>query len=229
MTSPVAQFRSGALDIAPVLFAATPIGFLWGSLAVGKGLSPVEAALMSLTVFAGAAQFVAIEVWQSPVSWVVAGATALIVNLRHVLMGASLSRHLGGIERRWHSLVAFLLVDESWAFAERRALEKPLTLAYYLGLGLPMALCWTLSSAGGAILGRFIGDPTTFGLDFAFSALFIGILGGFWKGAPTAAVLATSAAAAAAAKLYVPGAWYIVIGGIAGVLAAAALYRETEA
>ena len=58
---------------------------------------------MSASVLAGAAQFVAIEVWRDPVSSVLLTVTALIVNIRHVLMGASLSRHMRGIDGRWQS------------------------------------------------------------------------------------------------------------------------------
>ena len=56
----------------------------------------------------------------------------------------------------------------------------------------------------------------------AFSALFIAILASFWKGPRTGAILAASGATAALAKLFVPGAWYIVLGGLAGVTLAAA-------
>jgi 4-azaleucine resistance transporter AzlC len=220
------DFRRGVLDILPVLFAATPIGLLWGTFAVGKGLSPFEAGLMSASVFAGAAQFVALEVWQKPAPWVLLTLTVLIVNVRHVLMGASLSRHMGAINRRWHPAMMFLMMDEGWAFSERRALTVPLTLGYYAGLCVPMWLSWTASSVLGAMIGRSFGDPAAIGLDFAFSALFIGILAGFWKGPPTGLVLGASAVAAAVAKLYVPGAWYIVVGGLAGVAVAAAIYRE---
>ena len=114
------------------------------------------------------------------------------------------------------------------AFAERRALTQPLTAAYYLGLTLPMMGVWVSSSTIGAIAGQSLGDPAAYGFDFAFSALFIGILGGFWKVPATGAVLAASAIAAALAKLYVPGAWYIVIGGMAGVAAAAMLHTPEE-
>jgi 4-azaleucine resistance transporter AzlC len=229
MTEWVRDFRQGVFDVAPVLVAATPIGLLWGTLAAGKGLSPFESWLMSATVFAGAAQFVAIEVWRDPVPWVLLTVTALIVNIRHVLMGASLSRHMGGIDRRWHPAMMFLMADENWAFSERRALKAPLSLAYYFGLALPMWITWTTSSIVGAIVGRSFGDPAAYGFDFAFSAMFIGILAGFWKGPRTGAVLGASAIAAALAKLYVPGAWYIVIGGIVGMAVAALLYMRGEA
>lgn len=217
---------TGAGEIAPVLVAAVPIGLLWGTLASGKGLSVFEAVLMSGLVFAGSAQFVAIELWHDPVPVLLLTVTALIVNVRHVLMSASLSRHIDAIPRRFHPLVAFLLVDESWALSEKRALTQPVTLAYYLGLTLPMVVCWSVSTGIGAALGRSIGDPAAFGIDFAFSALFIGILMGFWQGSRTAAVLAVSGAASAFTKLTAEGAWYIVAGGIAGALCAAVFYRE---
>ena len=229
MSSTLRDLRQGIFDVAPVLVAATPIGLLWGTLAAGKGLSPFESWLMSATVFAGAAQFVAIEVWRDPVPWVLLTVTALIVNIRHVLMGASLSRHMGGIDRRWHPVMMFLMADENWAFSERRALKVRLSLGYYFGLALPMWITWTTSSIVGAIVGRSFGDPAAYGFDFAFSAMFIGILAGFWKGPRTGAVLGASAVAAALAKLYVPGALYIVIGGIVGMVVAALLYRRGEA
>jgi 4-azaleucine resistance transporter AzlC len=228
MTSSAREFRQGLLDVLPILVAATPIGLLWGTLAASKGLVPFEVWLMSASVFAGAAQFVAIEVWRDPVPWVLLTVTALIVNIRHVLMGASLSRHLGSIDGRWHPFMMFLLADENWAFCERRALKTPLSLGYYLGLALPMWITWTTSSITGAIVGRSFGDPAAYGFDFAFSAMFIGILAGFWKGSRTGAILGASAIAAALAKLYVPGAWYIVIGGIVGMAVAAFLYRVGE-
>jgi 4-azaleucine resistance transporter AzlC len=220
------DFRQGLRDIAPVVVAEAPIGLLWGTLAVAKGLWPVEAALTSAAVFAGAAQFVAIELWRDPVPWLLLTVTAFIVNIRHVLMGASLSRHLGHIDKGWRPLLMFLMADENWAFSERRALTAPLTLAYYAGLAVPMIIVWTASSGIGALAGRSLGDPAAFGFDFAFSAVFIGILAGFWKGPRTGAVLGASALSAALSNLYVPGVWYIVIGGLAGVAAAALLHRE---
>jgi 4-azaleucine resistance transporter AzlC len=220
------DFRQGVTDIAPVIVAATPIGLLWGTLAAAKGLSPLEAGLISATVFAGAAQFVAIELWREPAPWLLLTVTVFIVNIRHILMGASLSRHMDNIAPRWQPLILLMMADENWAFSERRALVAPLTLAYYAGLTVPMMVVWTTSSVIGALAGRSLGDPAAFGFDFAFSAVFIGILAGFWKGPRTGAVLAASAITAALAKLYVPGAWYIVIGGFAGVAMAAVLHDE---
>jgi len=222
------DFLTGLTEVAPVVVAYIPIGLLWGTLAAAKGISPLEAVMMSVIVFAGSAQFVAVDMWHDPVPMLLLTFTALIINVRHVLMSASLSRHVGGIPRALHPVVAYFLVDESWALAERRVLETPLTFAYYLGITLPLAMTWWLSTGIGATLGRALGDPSALGLDFAFSAMFIAILMGFWKGPSTAGVLAASGAVAAVTHIAVEGPWYIVAGAAAGALYAYATWRAEE-
>jgi predicted branched-subunit amino acid permease len=143
-------------------------------------------------------------------------------------MGASLSRHIGDIARPMRPIIMFLMVDEVWAFAERRAFSDRLTFSYYLGLGLPLWINWVLATVLGAIIGRGFGDPAAYGFDFAFSALFIAILSGFWKGPRTGAVLAVAGAVSALTKLGVPGAWYIAFGGMAGVAVAVLLARPED-
>ena len=222
------EIWAGVRDMAPILVAAAPIGLLWGTLAAGKGFSVIEAWLMSVFVFAGASQFVAVDLWQSPVNVFVVGLAVFIVNLRHMLMAASLSRKLGAVRPALMPLIAYVLVDEAWALSERRVLTEKFSLAYYLTCGFGMWFTWTLSTALGAFLGKSFGDPAALGIDFAFSAMFLGIIAGFWKGPKTAAILAAAGGVAALAKLFVPGAWYILAGGLAGVAMAAALYDEAD-
>ena len=77
-------------------------------------------------------------------------------------------------------------------------------------------------------MGNSIGDLNVIGLDFAFAAMFIAVLAGFWKGKSTALVLIASAAAAVGAKLVLPGAWYIILGGIVGMVVAMVVYVPVE-
>ena len=56
------EARDGLRDIAPAMVAAIPIGLLFGALSVAKGLSVLEVVLMSALVFAGGAQFAAMEI-----------------------------------------------------------------------------------------------------------------------------------------------------------------------
>ena len=225
----LSSFHQGFKDISPVIVAYIPIGLLWGTLAAGKGFSALEAMLTSALVYAGASQFVALDMWSYPAPVLLLTLTALVANLRHFLMSASLSRHVGGIPKRWRYALIYIMTDESWAMAERRAQREPLSLGYVLGSSVFLWPTWFLTSAIGAALGKSLGDPAAFGLDFAFSAIFITILMGFWKGPRTGAVIVASGLAAAAAKFWLPGAWFIMAGGIAGVAVAAALYKEGEA
>jgi 4-azaleucine resistance transporter AzlC len=210
----------GFRTILPLIVAAVPIGFVFGAVATTNGLSPLETVLMSALVFAGGSQFVAMDLWTHPASWAALGLAALLVNLRHILMGASLERSLG-LFRPWQKLASLLVMaDENWALAEARARKGPLTPAFYLGLALPFYLGWIASSLAGALFGALMGDVAAYGLDFAFPAVFIVLLMGFWKGSETGLVLAASAAASLAVHQVLPGAWYIAAGAAAGLGAA---------
>src|SRR3712207_4837886 len=94
--APLEAASDGARDIAPVMIAAVPIGLLFGALAAGRGLSVAEATLMSLLVFAGGAQFAALELWIAPLPVAAILFSTLLVNARHVLMSASLAPKLRG-------------------------------------------------------------------------------------------------------------------------------------
>ena len=207
----------------PAILAAAPFGLLVGALATAKGLSPLEAILMSALVFAGSAPFVALDLWTEPVSWVVIGLTTLLVNFRHVLMGASLAGRLPTTTTGGRGVAAFLMADETWAMAELKARQGGLTVAYYAGLGVTLYLNWILWTGVGAVAGAAIDDPARYGFDFAFTAIFIGLIAGLWRGSDTTWVVAASAAAAVAANVVADGPWFILAGAIAGVAAAALL------
>ena len=223
------EFKDGFADIAPMAIAYAPIAALWGTVAASKGLSPFETLLMSLGVYSGAAQFVAMDLWHMglPLAYLVF--TLATVGLRHVLMSASVSRHLASFSKPMASVLLFWLTDEAWAMIERRALSKPITPAYFFGVAAPLWPVWASFSLLGAYVGQTFGDSKAIGLDFAFAAMFIAVLAGFWKGPRTGAILVASAAAAVAAKLWIGGAWYILLGGVAGMVVAVMLYKEETA
>jgi 4-azaleucine resistance transporter AzlC len=217
---------AGLRDIAPMMIAYAPIATLWGTVAAGTGLSPFQAWLMSVFVYSGAAQFVSMDLIKSGTPLVLLIFAIATVSLRHVLMSASVSRHISGIQRPRSLMLLFWLTDEAWALIERRALQQSISASYFAGVAIPLWLVWTTFCAIGAQLGTAMGDTSRYGLDFAFAAMFIAVLAGFWKGTRTALVLAVSAAVAVAAKVYIPGAWYIILGGVAGMLVAVAGHEE---
>ena len=222
------EFVAGLRAAAPLLVAMVPIGVVFGAVAIGKGLSPLEASLMSLLVFAGGSQFVAMDLWTHPASWSALGFAALLVNLRHVLMSASIAGKLDDF-RGWRKYAAMLvLTDESWALSEFRVIANRLTAVFFTGAALSIYIVWNLATLTGALLGSVMGDMSVIGLDFAFPAVFIVLLMGFWKGRETGLVLLASASAACLTHALVPGAWYIAAGALAG-LAVAAFGHDEQA
>jgi len=214
---PTGEFLAGIRAIFPLVVAVIPIGLVFGAVSATKGLSALETTLMSALVFAGGSQFVAMDIWMHPASWIGVGFAALLVNIRHVLMSASIGTKMQSfsIIRRYAAML--FLADELWAMAEFRAGSGRLTPAWYAGIVTPFYAAWVGSSLAGALLGAFLGDPAVIGLDFAFPAVFVVLVMGFWKGPETGAILATSGVAAVATHHFVPGVWYIAAGALAGL------------
>jgi len=211
---------AGIRDIMPVMVAAAPIGLLFGALCAGKGLSPAEAGLVSVLVFAGGAQFAALELWTWPVPIATLAFSTLLINARHILMGASLAPKMRSFSLGQKLAGFYVLTDESWALAERRAKDRPLTPAYWFAVAGLLPLCWVGATIAGAVLGSFLGDPARIGADFAFTALFIGLIAGFWNGRVSAAAIGASAAVSAATYFAFGPPWHVAAGALTGIAAA---------
>lgn len=219
--SPRADFKAGALAMAPALVAMIPFALILGQQAAAKGISSAEMLAMSSLVFAGSSQFLAIGLWSDPVPVAAITLATLLINLRHVLLGASLAGKIAGWPAPMRFAALFLMADETWAVAERRALSHPLTPAYYFGAGLALYVNWQILTTAGTVVGGWVPDPERLGFDFAFPAIFIGLAIGFWKGlGRTGPVILAAGAVSIAVHALVPGAWYVLAGAFAGILAA---------
>jgi 4-azaleucine resistance transporter AzlC len=207
----------------PICIACVPIGLVCGALAFERGIGVAAIGLMSATVFAGASQFVAIGMWTTPLPIAAIILATAMVNLRHVMMSASLGRSMGAFSPGQRFAAFFGLADEIWALAEARATKATLTPAYYAGLALPLMLTWTPSTMVGAAFGALIGDPAAYGLDFVFTALFIGLVVGFRAAPGWLPVVVTSGVVSAVMFHLLPSPWFVIAGGIAGVAVAAVL------
>ncbi|MBX2806849.1 MAG: AzlC family ABC transporter permease [Hyphomicrobiales bacterium] len=215
------EMRFGMLAIFPICVAALPIGLVWGALAAERGLSNVEIGLMSATVFAGASQFVAIGLWASPLPVIAIIFATFMINLRHVMMSVSLGRSMQTFTPAQRLLAFYCLTDEVWALSEARALKAPLTPAYYAGMAIPLFLCWFSSTMAGGVFGSLLGRPEAYGLDFVFSAMFIGLIVGFRNAPAWLPVIVTSAAVSTLGYQLLPAPWFVIAGGLAGVCVAA--------
>lgn len=163
----------------------------------------------------------------SPPHVLLVAAMTLLVNVRHLLMGAALTPYLEHLPRRKVLPALFFMCDESWAMglADARRRESggarhAFSLPYYLGAGAGMYLTWVCATASGALLGPALGDVEASGLDMAFPAVFLVLLTGMWRGARASRPWLVSLVAAALTHLLVPGAWYVAAGAVSGMASA---------
>jgi 4-azaleucine resistance transporter AzlC len=173
------QFLYGVRDSIPMIVGILPFGLIYGALASLAGLSLGQALGMSLLVYAGSAQFIAISLLTLGSGAVVILLTTLVVNLRHVLYSAALQPYVGKLSQRWRVPLAFGLTDETFAVVQRRYLSRGMTEHgqwYHAGVALALYLSWVSSSLVGALFGQSVPNLAGWGLDFAMLATFIGIV-----------------------------------------------------
>lgn len=218
--------RLGARQTLPIAPSALAWGIVFGVLARQAGLSLTEALLMSATVFAGASQLVAMEMWRTPLPVLEILLTTLIINLRHVLMGAALHPWFAALTRWQRYGSAFFITDESWALTLNTLQTGRADAAFLLGSGVVLLTTWLSAAVIGQTLGAIISDPARWGLDFASIAVFIALLVGMWRGKASLLPWVVAAAVAVIAARLFPGKWYILVGGLAGSLVGA--WRDVD-
>jgi len=170
------EFLGGARDTLPILLGVVPFGLVFGALALEVGLTPFQAQGLSLFVFAGSAQFVAVDLIRQGAAPAVIILTIFIVNLRHVLYSASLAPHVARLPLRWRAVMGWLLTDEAFAVSTPRYRSTDVERGhwYFLGTGLALWTGWQLSTAAGIVFGTRI--PESWSLDFALPLTFLAML-----------------------------------------------------
>lgn len=216
----------GARQGLPLAASSFTGGLIFGALAQTAGLRVAEIALMSATVCAGAAQFVIIGFWTTPPAAASVLAATLLVNLRHLLLGATLRGWFADTTRPQLYGSSFFLFDETWALTHREADTGGRDRGFLLGCGLVLWFAWVAGSTLGTLAGGRVPDPTRWGLDFAATAVFLALLTGMWRGRRDLIPWLVAALVAIAAARWLPGQWYIVLGGLAGSLCG--MWRDAE-
>jgi 4-azaleucine resistance transporter AzlC len=195
---------------APVFPGATAIGVSFGVLARTDHFGALPAILMSATTFAGSSQIAAVSVLGGGGTLAAAIVAALLLNSRYAPIGVSVARAFRGrLTRRFAE--AQLVVDESWALGNGER-------ALIVGIGALLWICWVGGTAVGIALGSVIGDPSRFGIDGAFAALFVALLATQVRTATRARVAVVGAAIAAVLTPFTPAGLPIVV-ATAAVLA----------
>ncbi len=220
------EFRAGVRAELPIALGVVAFGMIYGVLAIGAGLPPLLAQAMSAIVFAGSAQFIGVGLFAAAAPAGVIWFTTLIVNLRHLLYGASLAPHVRALSPPWKALLAYLMTDEAYVVTilhYERPGDTGNRHGFFLGSGLTLWLCWQASTAVGIFLGAQV--PAAWGLDFTLALTFIGLVVPALTGpAPIAAALAAGIVALLTAGW--PYRLGLMAAAMAGILVGLAVERS---
>ena len=218
-----AALRDGLVASLPLVPSVFVYATVFGGLAVQAGLWRLEVWAMSLFVFAGASQFVATEMWTEPLTASAISTLCLItatVNMRFMLMTASLRPWLGGFPA-WQTYPAMaLLTEPGWLIAMRYRAAGGTDHSIVLSSGIALWLIWIASTVLGYLLGAVVADPKRYALDLVMPVFFTVMLVPLWSGPRRAIAWAVAGAVALVTAELVPGSWYIIAGTVAGTFTA---------
>ena len=210
------RVRTEFVQLLPIAVFVAIFGVAYGLAAIQAGLESWHAALMSMTVFAGAAQFAVLGLWGQEVSLIPVIALVLAINSRHILMGAALFPMLRRLPPGRRYGILLVLTDANWARSFQQYQAGTQNLEAVLGGGLALWMAWVAGTIFGTYFGGFLQNPEAFGLDMVLGCFLLAMaLGGpksrrilvAWTVAGTSAVLAW---------LWLPPHTHVIVGALAG-------------
>ena len=211
---PLALIIKEAVKAAwPICLGYFPIGLALGVLAEKAGLRPMEIGLMSLLVFAGSAQFIAVSMLTNGATVTSIVITTFLVNLRHVLMSSSLAVYLRGANPWFLSLYSYGVTDESFAVNLTRFREGHWQRYQALVVNHVSNAAWILATVLGGYCGQFI-PAGAFGIDYALVAMFLCLLVFQLRGAVYAVTAVAAGVMATVLSLIIKGNAYVIVASI---------------
>jgi 4-azaleucine resistance transporter AzlC len=223
--TPQSEALHGLRDTLPFMFGSIPFGMLFGTLALAKGLDPLTTMAMSLFVFSGSAQFIAVVLLGAGSGiWVIWFAT-FVLNLRHLLYAATLVDHVRHLTQAWRFPLAAFLTDETFAVMERRYRTQgggPNAHWYYIASCIGMYCNWQFWTFIGITVGQNFPEVQNWGLEFAMVVTFIGIVVPLLTSVPYWAATVTAGLVAVIANP-LPYKLGLMLAALAGIVVGVAL------
>ena len=169
------QFLRGAYAAVPVIFGFIPVGIAYAIMARQAGFTVAQTCGMSLAVFAGASQMMAVGMYAQGAGILAMILATFILNLRHFIMATCIANRMETPPKKLRPLLGFGVTDESFAIFTTTGREN-LTAPYFLGLIAVTYSSWNVGTLIGAIASDFLPPVLTASLGIALYAMFIGLL-----------------------------------------------------
>nr|WP_228579409.1 AzlC family ABC transporter permease [Halomonas sp.] len=209
----------GIRRMAPLSLFVVVFGLAFGVAALARGLSGLEAMLMSALVFAGASQFAALELWGPDIPLLPLIATTFAINARHLLMGAAIQPWLAHLPASQRYGCVVLMSDSNWAMAAADRQKGETNVGMLVGGGIALWLTWLLGTLLGVVFGSGIEEPERFGLDVIMGCFLLAMLVGGRRDPTMLVPWGAAALAALAAMAWLPPHSHVIVGALAGGMA----------
>ena len=177
MSKKINLFFKGIVDVLPLLIPVVPFGVIVGAIGIELGFTPLETYATSLIIFGGASQIVFLQLFSGGASSIITISSTFVVNLRHLLYGASLSEYLNKLTIGWKLLLSYLLTDQAYAVSNiyfEKNKNENLKHFYLLGSGFILWFIWQIFTIIGIFLGSIV--PEELGLAYTIPLTFISLL-----------------------------------------------------
>ena len=169
------QYLSGIKAAVPVILGFVPVGIAYALMARQAGFTVAQTCGMSLAVFAGASQMMAVGMYEQGAGLIAIIIATFILNLRHFIMSTCVINRMKDADTKTRLLAAFGVTDESFALFSTEE-EKKCSAMYFLGLITVTYLSWNAGTLMGAVASDFLPPILTASLGIALYAMFIAIL-----------------------------------------------------
>lgn len=172
------SLRSGIKDTIPTLSGYIGVGLAFGIVAKSAGLNLLIIVLMSAITYSGAAQFVIVSMLVSGGTFLSILVAVFLLSARMLLMGMTVAPYLKKESMKRNIILGSLLTDETFALTMNKLnyTNRIVNFEWLNTANILAYLTWIIASGIGGSLGSLIPNPNKFGLDFAFIAMFIGLL-----------------------------------------------------
>lgn len=170
----VTDFKKGVQSGISIAIGYMPIALTFGLIAKTTGLALGETVMMSLLVFAGAAQYISLSLLAQGIGIFEIILTTFIVNIRHFLMSASLNEKAEEDTVGARMGYSFGITDETFSVAATR--EGSVNAGYMFGLNLTAYSSWVVFSGLGYLVGAGLPQTLQESMSVALYAMFVGLL-----------------------------------------------------
>ena len=208
--------RRGGKRLLPIAVLTLPFGVAFGVAAVESGMTAIQAILLSLAAFSGAAQFATLDFWHETLAFGSLALVVLALNARHVIMGAALSPWINRLPLGRRVMSLSYLSDPNFADSQPAFQNGERDVGILLGGGLLLWVGWVAGTAIGAFGGEMVGDPASFGIDVVMACFFVAVVAARLTQMKSFAPILVAGVVAVALLDVVPTGWNVVLAALAG-------------